>query len=204
MELGEALERIDTIRAHVARTGVFRGYKAATVGCTGLLAFLVSAVQPLVVPDPLENVHQYLQLWIGVAAVSAICVAIELATRCVKSDSPLQREQTLRAVEQFVPCLVAGASATWAVVQFSPDAASLLPGLWAIMFSLGIFASCRQLPAPTVVVAIYYLAAGVACLALARGTHALSPWAMAGTFGAGQLLTSVVLYLALERRDADC
>src|SRR6476660_288263 len=145
MELGEALERIDVIRAHVARTGVFRGYKAATVGCTGLLAFLASVVQPLVVPDPLENVHQYLQLWIGVAAISVICVAIELATRCVKSDSPLQREQTLRAVEQFVPCLVAGASVTWAVVHFSPSAATLLPGLWAIMFSLGIFASCRQL-----------------------------------------------------------
>jgi len=204
MELGEALDRIDAIRAHVARTGVFRGYKAATVGCTGLLAFLVSAVQPLVVPEPLENVHQYLQLWIGVAGISVICVAIELTTRCVKSDSPLQREQTLRAVEHFVPCLVAGASVTWAVVQFAPAAAHLLPGLWAIIFSLGIFASCRQLPPPAVVVAIYYLAAGVACLAMARGVHAFSPWAMAGTFGVGQLLTAVVLYLAPERRDADC
>ena len=204
MELGEALDRIDAIRAHVARTGVFRGYKAATVGCTGLLAILASAAQPLVVPSPLENVHQYLQLWIGVAAVSVTCVAIELITRCVQTDSPLQREQTLRAVEHFVPCLVAGASVTWAVVQFSPEGANLLPGLWAIMFSLGIFASCRQLPPPAVVVAIYYLAAGVACLALAREAHALSPWAMAGTFGIGQFLTAVVLYLALERRDADC
>lgn len=202
MELGEALERINAIRAHVARTGVFRGYKAATVGCTGLLAFLGSAVQPLVVLDPLENVRQYLQLWIGVAAVSVICVAVELAARYLKSDSPLQREQTLRAVEQFVPCLVAGASATWAVVQFAPDSANLLPGLWAIMFSLGIFASCRQLPPLVVVVGIYYLAAGVGCLALAREAQALSPWAMAATFGVGQLLTAVVLYLALERRHA--
>lgn len=204
MELGEALERIDAIRAHVARTAVFRGYKAATVACTGLLAILASAVQPLVVPDPLQNVHQYLQLWIGVAAVSVTCIAIELTARYVKTDSPLRREQTLRAAEHFVPCLVAGASVTWAVVQFSPDAAHLLPGLWAIMFSLGVFASSRQLPPPAVVVAIYYLAAGVACLAMAREVHALSPWAMAGTFGVGQLLTAVVLYLALERRDDDC
>src|SRR5262245_45829795 len=144
MELGEALERIDAIRAHVARTGVFRGYKAATVGCTGLLAFLAAAVQPFVVPDPLENVHQYLQLWIGVAGISVICVAIELTMRSLRSKSHLQREQTLQAVESFVPCLVAGAGATWAVVQFSPSSANLLPGLWAIMFSLGIFASRRQ------------------------------------------------------------
>src|SRR5688572_20481661 len=85
MELGEALERIDAIRTHVARTGVFRGYKAATVASTGLLAFVAAAVQPLVVPDPQGNLHTYLQLWIGVAAVSVICVAIELATRCVTS-----------------------------------------------------------------------------------------------------------------------
>jgi hypothetical protein len=203
MELVEALERIDVIRAHVERTGVFRGYKAATVGCTGLLAFLAAAVQSIVVPDPWGNVHQYLQLWIGVAAVSVIAVATELATRYVKSDSPLQRAQTLRAVEQFVPCLVAGASVTWAIVRFSPDAANLLPGLWAIMFSLGIFASCRQLPPSAVLIAVYYLAAGTACLAMSRGLNAFSPWAMAGTFGVGQLLTAVVLYLALERHHVD-
>ena len=203
MELGEALERIDAIRAHVARTGLFRGYKAATVGFTGLLAFSAAAVQPLLVPDPLANVHHYLQLWIGVAALSLICVAIELAVRYVKTDSPLQREQTLLAAQQFVPCLVAGAGLTWAVVQFSPAAAHLLPGLWAIVFSLGIFSSCRQLPQPAVVVAVHYLVAGVACLALAREDQALSPWAMAGTFGAGQLITAAVLYLTLERRHAE-
>jgi hypothetical protein len=201
MELGEALERIDTIRAHVAQTSVFRGYKAATVGCTGLLAIAVSAVQQYLIPDPLENVHQYLLLWISVAAVSVASVAIELVTRYVKSDSPLQRQQTLRAVEHFTPCVLAGACVTWAVVQFSPEAAHLLPGLWAIVFSLGIFASCRQLPPPAVLVAIYYLAAGVTCLALASKTP-FSPWAMAGTFGVGQLLTAVVLFLALERRNA--
>ena len=66
------------------------------MGSTALLAFAASAVQPLVVPNPQENVHPYLQLWIGVAAVSVICVALELIARCPKSDSPLQREQTLR------------------------------------------------------------------------------------------------------------
>jgi TctA family transporter len=144
MELSEALERINTIHAQVARTGTFRGYKAVTVGLTGLLAVVVSVIQPLLVPHPLGNVYQYLQLWIGVAAVSVICVAIELAMRYVKSDSPLQRAQTRRAVEQFVPCLAAGACTTWALVRFSPDTAYLLPGLWSIMFSLGVFASCRH------------------------------------------------------------
>jgi hypothetical protein len=159
MELGEALERIAAIRVHVARTGVFRGYKSTTVACTGLLAFLASAVQPLIVPSPLQNIHQYLLLWIGVAVVSVICVGIELTTRYVTSDSPLQQAQTRLALE---------------------------------------------VPQHIVVVAIYYLLAGVACLAMASEAHALSPGAMAGTFGVGQLLTAAILYLGLERRDADC
>ena len=199
MELAEALERIDAIHAQVARTAIFRGYKAATVGCTGLLALMVSAVQPLLVPQPQGNVYRYLQLWIGVAAVSAVGVGVELALRCWRSQSAFQRKQTLEAAEQFLPCLVAGASVTWAVVQFSPDAAHLLPGLWAVAFSLGIFSSCRQLPAAAVAVAVYYLAAVTTCLALAQGEFAFSPWAMAGTFGVGQLLTAAVLYCSLER-----
>ena len=202
MELGDALERIHAIRAQVARTEMFGGYRAATVGCTGLLAFLAAAIQPAFAPDPLENVHRYLQLWIGVAAISGIWVAIELATRWVNSDSPLQREQTRHAVEQFLPCLVTGAGMTWAVVQFSPSSAHLLPGLWALMCGLGVFASCRQMPAQVVIVPVYYVVSGVMCLALARGEYALHPWAMAGTFGVGQTLTAIVLYFALERRHA--
>ncbi len=199
MELADALERINAIHAQVARTAVFRGYKAATVGCTGLLALFVSAVQPLIVPQPHEDVVCYLQLWIGVAAVSVVGVGLELVLRCYRSQSAFQTKQTLEAAEQFLPCLVVGACVTWAVVQFSPSAAHLLPGLWAVAFSLGIFASCRQLPAAAVAVAVYYLAAGTACLALAQGEYAFSPWAMAGTFGVGQLLTAAVLYCSLER-----
>lgn len=202
MELGEALAQIHAIRAQVARTEVFRGYRAITVGCTGMLAFLAAALQPLVIPSPHENLHLYLQWWIGVAAISAVWVAIELMGRWFHSHSALHREQIHHALEQFLPCLVAGACTTWAIVEFSPAAAHLLPGLWSLMFALGVFASCRQLPAPAALIAVYYLAAGAACLALARGPWAFHPWAMAGTFGVGQLLTAAVLYFSLERTDA--
>ena len=57
------------------------------------------------------------------AAISVAGVALELISRYVKSDSPWQREQTLRPVEHFVPCVLAGASVTWAIVEFSPQSA---------------------------------------------------------------------------------
>ena len=75
----------------------------------------------------------------------------------------------------------------------------MLPGLWAILFSLGVFASFRLLPRPTYWVGVYYLMAGACCLAWAQGEAAFSPWAMGLTFGIGQFLAAAILYWNLER-----
>jgi hypothetical protein len=75
----------------------------------------------------------------------------------------------------------------------------MLPGLWQVLFGLGIFASWRFLPHAVIWVAVFYLATGLWCLAQAQGQAALSPWAMALPFGVGQLVTAGVLYWALER-----
>jgi hypothetical protein len=203
MELHDALRQIDAIRSQVARTEVFRGYKARAIAATGLLGLAAAAVQPWWAPAPAVSPERYLMLWIAVAAACLAIVATELTIRWLATDSPLLRQQTLRAVEQFAPCVLAGAATTWALASFAPQSLELLPGLWAILFSLGVFASCRQLPPAALLVAWYYLAAGVVCLVVARGEHAFSPLAMAGTFGVGQLLTALILHLALERRYAE-
>jgi hypothetical protein len=77
----------------------------------------------------------------------------------------------------------------------------MLPGLWQVLYSLGIFASCRLLPRATFGVALFYLAAGLTSLTLARGDAAFSPWAMGLSFGIGQFLAAGVLYRTLECRD---
>ena len=112
-------------------------------------------------------------------------------------EDPL--EITWLAVEQFLPCIVAGALLTVVLALFVPDNLWMLPGLWQMLFGLGIFASHRRLPRPTLGVAMFYLLAGVLCLALARGEAALSPWAMCIPFGVGQLYAAAVLYWTLER-----
>ena len=75
----------------------------------------------------------------------------------------------------------------------------MLPGLWQILFGLGIFASCRLLPRPIFWVAVFYLGTGLALLAVAHGESALSPWWMGLPFGVGQMLAAIVLYCTLER-----
>lgn len=199
MELHDALAQIAEIRQRMASGQVFRGYRAATTGFTAVVAALAACAQALWVPDAAKNLDGYLALWCGAAALCVIVVAVEMLLRCRRSESPLQRQMTLLAVDQFVPSVVAGGLLTWVVRDAAPDAAGLLPGLWAILFSLGVFASRRFLPRGIAVVAGYYLLAGLYCLTLRKDGVALSPWTMGTLFGTGQLLTAGVLYWSLER-----
>ena len=116
---------------------------------------------------------------------------------------PLTRTLTWLAVSQFLPSIVAGGLVTVVLVGYAPESRWMLPGLWAVLFSLGIFASYRLLPPATFWVGLFYLTAGVMCLALAQGRAELSPWAMGIPFGFGQLLAAGVLYWTLERTDAE-
>jgi hypothetical protein len=198
MDLHNALSQLDAIHSQLSRATTFRGYRPMTVAAQGILALIAAAVQPLVISPPAANVSAYLQLWVGVAILAVTIVSIDLALDCWRSPSQFARRQTWLAIEQFLPCIVAGGALTIVLVRFAPDSLPLLPGLWAIVFSLGVFSSSRQLPQAVVIVAAYYLLAGLAVIALAGGEHAFTPWAMAGTFGAGQLLTALVLHLYRE------
>ncbi len=198
MDLRDALTQIAAIRQQVARTETFRGYRAAPVALSGVLAWLAAAVQAWQLPQPAQNPGAWLTLWIGAAVCSLAITGIAMALHCWHAPSPLSRTLTTLAVGQFLPCLVAGGLLTAAFWLHLADWLWMLPGLWSILFSLGIFASFRLLPRATFFVAVWYLAAGILCLAWAQGEHAYSLWAMAIPFGVGQLLAAGILYWTLE------
>ena len=79
----------------------------------------------------------------------------------------------------------------------------MLPGLWQLLFSLGVFASRRFLPTPMVWVGIWYLVCGLASLMIESGTTTFSPWIMGIPFGIGQLLVAAVLHSCTERSGED-
>jgi predicted membrane channel-forming protein YqfA (hemolysin III family) len=199
MELREALTQITEIRLQMARTEVFRGYRAIPAAFSGLVALAAATAQAVAVQDPVLQIQAYLVLWIGAAVVSGLSAVLEMAVRARNATSPLTRELTYLAIEQFVPCVVAGALVTLVVVRSAPESVWILPGLWQVLYSLGIFASCRLLPRPIVGVAVFYLLTGLCTLAFGRGEYALNPWAMGLPFCVGQLLAAGVLYRTLER-----
>jgi predicted membrane channel-forming protein YqfA (hemolysin III family) len=199
MELREALTQITEIRLQMARTEVFRGYRAVPAAFSGVVALVAATAQAAIVQDPVQQISIYLTLWIGAAVVSGFSAVLEMAVRARNASSSLTRELTYLAIEQFFPCLVAGALVTLVVVRSTPESVWILPGLWQVLYSLGIFASCRLLPRSMFGVAVFYLIAGLCTLALSRGENALSPWAMGLPFCVGQLFAAAVLYRTLER-----
>src|SRR5262249_20673037 len=146
MELRDALTQISEIRRQMARTEVFRGYRAVPVAFSGVLALVAAAIQATWIAEPERETAAYLALWVGAAVVSAIGAGTEMALRARQSLSPWRREITWLAAEQFLPCLVAGGLLTLVLVRYSPESLWMLPGLWQILYSLGVFASCRLLP----------------------------------------------------------
>lgn len=192
-DLNKAIGDISSIRMQVARSTEFRGYGPATLAATGLFAVAAGAAQALWLPDPSGHLLVYLGLWISTAMVSAALIGTQMKARTRRVHSGLANEMIFMAVEQFLPSVAAGAMLTFVLARYVSGAVWILPGLWQIIFSLGVFSSCRFLPRPMLAAGAWYLLTGLACIALA-GNRAFSPWAMAIPYGAGQFLVAGILF----------
>lgn len=201
MELREALRQISDIRQQMARSEVFRGYRPLTVAATGLLGVMAATMQSWFVPLPADELGRYLAYWIAVAAASLILTGVELVWRARLAGPGVSRELTSLAVEQFLPCVIVGGLLTLTIGCNAPQAAWMLPGLWALVFGLGVFASYRLLPRQSFWVGVYYTICGCVCLTWGQHEHAFAPWQMGVSFGGGQWLAAAILYWTLERTD---
>jgi len=198
MEIRKALNQISEIHGHLARTDVYRGYRAIPVTFSGVLALLAASAQTRLVPN--ESPQSFVFYWVGVAAFAAAIAGGGIVCGYLREESLFARRRTRTAVGQLLPCVVAGAGVTFFVTRLGSDFIAFLPGLWTVLFSLGVFASRPYLPRIIGWVALYYLAAGYVLLAIAGDGRSLSPWGMGLTFGFGQIVAGIVLYWNLERK----
>jgi hypothetical protein len=192
-DLDRALADISEIRSQLARGSEFRGYGAATLAATSGLAVLAALAQARWLPEPAKDPLAYIALWSAAATLSVIIIGMETVTRSRRMHSGLAQEMILSAVEQFLPAGLAGVLLTAVLFRFVPESLWMLPGLWQVVFALGVFGACRFLPRPMLAVGGWYLASALVCLVLARGPYAFSPWAMGAPFGIGQLMVASVL-----------
>jgi hypothetical protein len=201
-ELHKALGDISSIRRQMAHSTEFRGYGPATLAATGFLAILSAGAQAVWLPEPAGHVLTYLALWSTTAILSASLIGVQTVTRSQRMHSGMADAMIRMAVEQFLPAAGAGAILTLVLLRNVPSALWMLPGLWQIIYGLGVFSSCRFLPRPMSLAGLWYLFTGLICISLGDN-RALSPWTMGISFGVGQLLVAAILLFAAQEAAAD-
>ena len=192
-ELHRALSEIRSIRGQLARGMEFRGYGPGALAVTSLLALLAAMLQRTWLGERAPDIHRYLAIWLPTAVICFMIIVVEAQLRARRLHGGLAPQMMRAALEQFLPPLSAGFLVTVILTLRAPGVGWMLPGLWQLIFSLGVFASCRLLPRPVFAVGVWYLACGLGALALGTRGQALSPWAMGVPFGVGQVLVSLAL-----------
>jgi hypothetical protein len=197
VDVGRALSQIEEIHAQIAKGEVYRGYRSLPVAASGLIGLVAAWLQPrgLGLADPIG----FVIYWGAIAVCAGFVGASEIIHNYVVHDAAPGRRRTRKVVGQFLPSVTAGAAIALCFAHLSAALVPLLPGLWAICFGIGTFASRPYLPRASGYVALFYYAAGFTLLWIARGPGVLSGWWVGGTFGVGQLLAAGVLWWNLER-----
>lgn len=199
MDVSRALDRIEEIHAQVAKGEVFRGYRPVPVAIAGAVGLLGGWLQPRLVPE--GDAARFLGYWLAVALGNVAVNAAVIVAGYARCGDAFARRHTRRVVGQFVPCLLAGAAVTFGLPAAGPAFVHLLPGLWSLLFGLGVFASRPYLARATGWVALFFVGAGTALLLFPPATYAALGLAHGAVFGLGLLGAAVVLHLDLPREE---
>ena len=192
MHVREAIDRLDQIHDQLTRSEVYRGFRVPSVAAVGVLGLLAVALQPLV---PGVGFVWY---WIAVAGAGGLIGTAAALHAYAYREDEFDRRRTRRVMAQFLPCLLAGGAVTAGLARV-PELVSFLPGLWAVLFGMGVIAARPHLPPAVGLVGLGYVAAGAALLLRAVPGAEPSAWAVGGVFGVGHLATALVLWHGVGR-----
>ena len=197
MDVTRALDQINEIHAQIAKGEVYRGYRSLPIAASGAIGVAAAAMQPAeVAREPIA----FAAYWMAVAVAAMLVGSSEILYNYVVHDSASGRRHTRNVVGQFLPSVLAGGAIAVCFCRLDPSLVILLPGVWAICFGLGAFASRPYLPRASGWVALFYYAAGFMLLLMTRAAGTtLNGWWIGATFGTGQLLAALVLWWNLER-----
>ena len=144
MEFSRALAEIAEIHQQIAKGEVYRGYRSAPIAASGAIGLGAAWLQApgLAASDPVG----FVLYWAVVAIVAGFVGVSEIVYNYVVHDRASDRRRTRQVVGQFLPSMLGGAIITASFVHLSAALVPLLPGLWAICFGIGTFASRPYLP----------------------------------------------------------
>ena len=141
-------------------------------------------------------------------SVSSLAVTvIEMIVRGRISNELTVWRMHGRVASSLAPSFLVGALVTAALVletrhsmlMLSKSNIWMLPGVWSLIYSLGLFACCNLLHRTTRFAAIYFLLCGCLYMLLNWSGRNVAAWHMVAIFGVGQLMLARILYWKVER-----
>lgn len=192
MHIHQALADVRQIQSVLAKTSQFRLLRATTVAATALLAILGAGLQAWIVGDASESPVTYAVYWSAIAGVGAGCAILATAWRYWVRPNSWDRGLWFEASRSFVPSLAVGGFLTAVITMRYPQMAATLPGIWSLLFGLGVWSTTKIFPRAMSLVAAYYFVVGLAALVMADKWPFSAFW-MAVAFGGGQFFMSGVL-----------
>ena len=199
-DVSRALEQIAEIHEHLAKTEVYRGWRSLPVASSAVVGLAAAAWQSASA-KPLDA-WSFTIFWLAVGDRRAghRLLGDRLALRDARDA---ERAAAVTRGRRPVPAGAGRRRAgdTGALIQVSPSLVTLLPGpVGALLRRRGVRGAAVRAARERLGRALL-LAAGLLLLWRAPSVDALSPWAVGGTFGIGQLFAAAVLYWSIERPD---
>ncbi|MFO0944279.1 MAG: hypothetical protein U0930_26520 [Pirellulales bacterium] len=201
MRLENAISNLALIQSRLQADEKVMCFRWLTSLLAGIVGIAAACLQPWWIDQPIRRPWAYLNYWTLIAACVGSVSALEIGYRYVWRSTPMRRRQTREALLDFAPCVVAAAIISYFLVAAQPQYSQLLPALWMLCFSLGLFGLRRKLPIASAYVAVYFFVAAVVSVRLVDTTYALSGWVMGLSFGVGQILLATVLYFGVKDVD---
>jgi hypothetical protein len=189
MEVRDALDQLDRIHDQLTKAEVYRGFRVPAVALVGCLGLFAAAGQGWLVPP--GDAPAFVWYWSAIGAVGALVGCGAAVRSYLFREDDFERRRTRRVMGQFLPCVLAGGLLTAALAR-SDSFVPLLPGLWAVVFGLGVIAVRPHLPRAVGIVGVAYVLTGG--LLLAWVPPEPPGWCVGGVFGAGHLVTAVALW----------
>lgn len=197
MEIDKALNQLSEIHRHLSKSEVYRGINPIALTAAGVMALLAGCIQYFYFSDMSPRI--FVIYWGSVAFINIVVALCFIGYNFIYRENRFDRRKTLNTIGQFFPVIIAGFIITLAISATNKSGISYLPGIWAILFGLGIFSVRPYLDKQFIWVAVFFFIAGCKLLIMAVDNSSLSPWGMSITFSVGMIISSVILYWFDER-----
>ncbi len=195
-ETNEALDKITEIHHQLSKTGIYKGYKSIIVMLSGLIGITAAVIQPFITKD--NSSQLFVIYWAVIASINLVLCTGMIAYSYFFKETDYEKKQTLAVLMQFIPMIASGIIVTPFFTLYGREAIPFLPGIWALLFGMGILNVRPYLSNLTIFASLYYLICSIILLYLRFYNVNYLTLGMALTFGIGQFISATILYLSVE------